>query len=155
LTQRPVCSRSQSSRAPPTRKRNFMTELLISEREEILSAPTAQDDDDRSPDEAAGDLVKLFKLLSDETRVRILLQLRHNGELNVRSLCDRLGQSQPAVSHHLGILREAGLIDRRRDGKHNFYRLLPSSVGSMVESFVEGMTGSELARDNDRYYLID
>ncbi|MCY2963407.1 MAG: metalloregulator ArsR/SmtB family transcription factor, partial [Planctomycetota bacterium] len=66
-------------------------------------------------------LVQVFKLLSDETRLRILFYLSRAGEMHVTALCDRLGQSQPAVSHHLALLRVAGLIEARRDGKHNFY----------------------------------
>ena len=77
------------------------------------------------PNEVAKDLAELFKLLSDETRLRILYLLRQRQELNVRTLCHILRQSQPAVSHHLALLRVAGLIEMRRDGKHNFYRLLP------------------------------
>ncbi len=69
------------------------------------------------------DLVQVFKLLSDETRLRILLYLMQEGELHVTALCERLGQSQPAVSHHLALLRVAGLIEARRDGKHNFYSI--------------------------------
>lgn len=67
------------------------------------------------------DLVQVFKLLSDETRLRILMYLVREGELHVTALCEKLGQSQPAVSHHLALLRVAGLIEARRDGKHNFY----------------------------------
>ena len=67
------------------------------------------------------DLVQVFKLLSDETRLRILLYLMREGELHVTALCEKLGQSQPAVSHHLALLRVAGLIEARRDGKHNYY----------------------------------
>jgi ArsR family transcriptional regulator, arsenate/arsenite/antimonite-responsive transcriptional repressor len=77
------------------------------------------------PNEVAKDLAELFKLLSDETRLRILFLLQQRRELNVRTLCQILRQSQPAVSHHLALLRVAGLIEMRRDGKHNFYRLMP------------------------------
>jgi len=48
------------------------------------------------------DLVQVFKILSDETRLRILLYLARETELHVTALCKKLGQSQPAVSHHLG-----------------------------------------------------
>lgn len=85
-------------------------------------------------DNAVKDLVKIFKLLSDETRLRILLYLTQRREMHVRALCDRLGQSQPAVSHHLALLRVAGLIDSRREGKHNFYRLLPERFQSLLDS---------------------
>ena len=63
----------------------------------------------------ASGVIEVFKLLSDETRLRIVLLLFEYGELNVRSLCERLNQSQPAVSHHLSLLRGAGFIERRRD----------------------------------------
>ncbi len=80
---------------------------------------------ERLPAETGRDLVQLFKLLSDETRLRILYFLMQEEELNVRTLCDLLAQSQPAVSHHLALLRVAGIIECRRDGKHNFYHLVP------------------------------
>ena len=73
------------------------------------------------PDQLEQDLVQTFKLLSDETRLRVLMYLMREGELHVTALCERLDQSQPAVSHHLALLRVAGLIAARRDGKHNFY----------------------------------
>jgi ArsR family transcriptional regulator len=85
------------------------------------------------PDPMAKDLVQLFKLLSDETRLRILAYLMQTDELHVRALCDLLGQSQPAVSHHLALLRVAGLIESRRDGKHNFYRLLPERFQQFLD----------------------
>jgi len=56
------------------------------------------------------DLVQVFKLLADETRLRVLMYLVREGELHVTALCDKLNQSQPAVSHHLALLRLAGLI---------------------------------------------
>ena len=74
---------------------------------------------------AIGALVDSFKLLADETRLRIVCILLEEHELNVRTLCGILSQSQPAVSHHLALLRTAGVIECRRDGKHNFYHLMP------------------------------
>jgi len=88
------------------------------------------------------DLVQVFKLLSDETRLRILFYLSRAGEMHVTALCDRLGQSQPAVSHHLALLRVAGLIEARRDGKHNFYSVRAGHFHQLmvdvVETFGEG-----------------
>ena len=56
-------------------------------------------------EQAIRELAQVFKLLSDETRLRILfyLALSENRELHVTDLCQRLGQSQPAVSHHLAL----------------------------------------------------
>ena len=68
-------------------------------------------------------LIQILKLLADETRLKILLSLAREGELHVSALCERLGQSQPAVSHHLALLRHGRLIEPRRSGKHNFYGL--------------------------------
>ncbi|MCY2995834.1 MAG: metalloregulator ArsR/SmtB family transcription factor [Planctomycetota bacterium] len=94
------------------------------------------------PGDVAKSLVELFKLLADETRVRILSLLQQQQELNVRTLCSLLGQSQPAVSHHLALMRGAGLIAMRREGKHNFYRILPRRfeevLGLIFELSVSG-----------------
>jgi len=77
------------------------------------------------PEDTCTELVDIFKLLADDTRLRIMYFLMQQEELNVRTLCDLLEQSQPAVSHHLALLRVAGIIECRRDGKHNFYHLVP------------------------------
>jgi len=107
-------------------------------------APVIQDEQIRS-------LVKRFKLLSDETRLRILFYLANTDELHVRALCDLLSQSQPAVSHHLAMLRTAGVVEPRREGKHNFYRLLPGSFDQLLRIVFaeregdEGLDGDSLA----------
>ena len=67
-------------------------------------------------------LVGLFRLLSDKTRLNILMLLT-KGERNVTSLCEELGLPQPTVSHHLGLLRMSNLIGNRRNGKQVFYGL--------------------------------
>lgn len=81
---------------------------------------------------AVRDLAQVFKLLSDETRLRILLYLAQNHELHVTDLCNRLGQSQPAVSHHLALLRVSGLIESRREGKHNYYSVRTEQFGDLL-----------------------
>jgi ArsR family transcriptional regulator len=53
----------------------------------------------------------------------------------VTALCDLLVQSQPAVSHHLTLLRMAGLVGYRRDGKHNYYRVDSALVRDLLEEF--------------------
>jgi ArsR family transcriptional regulator len=93
-------------------------------------------------DGTARELVLLFKLLADETRLRILHYLMQKEELNVRTLCRLLVQSQPAVSHHLALLRVAGIIECRRDGKHNFYRLAPKRCQAFLDTAF-GVSGQE------------
>ena len=83
-------------------------------------------------DQAVRELAQVFKLLSDETRLRILFYLAQNNELHVTDLCNRLGQSQPAVSHHLALLRVSGLIESRREGKHNFYSVRTDHFGDLL-----------------------
>jgi ArsR family transcriptional regulator len=85
-------------------------------------------------EQAIREVANVFKLLSDETRLRILTYLAQNKELHVTDLCDRLGQSQPAVSHHLALLRVSGLIEPRREGKHNFYSVRSDAFGELLVS---------------------
>jgi DNA-binding transcriptional ArsR family regulator len=85
-------------------------------------------------EQAVRELAQVFKLLSDETRLRILFYLAQNSELHVTDLCNRLGQSQPAVSHHLALLRVSGLIESRREGKHNFYSVRTDHFGELLVS---------------------
>ena len=83
------------------------------------------------------ELLQIFKLLSDEKRLRILLYLGRERELHVTALCEKLGQSQPAVSHHLALLRVAGLIEPRHHGKHNFYSLRRTHFHHLLEGLFE------------------
>ena len=77
-------------------------------------------------------LAEVFRGLGDRSRLHILMLLARRGEMNVTALGEALDQSQPAVSHHLNQLKKAGLIDFRRDGKFNFYRLAPDGLGPLV-----------------------
>src|SRR3954452_23531302 len=112
-----------------------------------LTAPIIHDPHDAPArlialsDAAARDLVQLFKLLADETRLRIMHYLMQISEMNVRTFVGLLGQTQPAVSHHLAMLREAGMIECRRSGKHNFYHLVPSRCQPLLD-IVFGVSGA-------------
>jgi ArsR family transcriptional regulator len=103
------------------------------------------------PNQLEKDLVQVFKLLSDETRLRILLYLAREGELHVTALCDKLGQSQPAVSHHLALLRVAGLIEARRDGKHNFYSVRTGHFHRIMEELFQNISDP----DKDEFRFDD
>jgi DNA-binding transcriptional ArsR family regulator len=80
-------------------------------------------------------LTDVFKLLSDKSRLKIVLALAQDHERHVSSLCDLLHQSQPAVSHHLTLMRMVGLVNYRRDGKHNYYYLASDHLRDLLEQF--------------------
>ena len=80
-------------------------------------------------------LTDVFRLLADKSRLKIVLALAQDGELHVSALCELLGQSQPAVSHHLTLMRMVGLVGYRRDGKHNYYHLASGHVRDLLEQF--------------------
>ena len=70
-------------------------------------------------------LSQLFRVLSDETRLKLLVTLQANGEQHVTQLCKKLRAPQPTISHHLSLLRIHGLVRNRRSGKQVFYSLDP------------------------------
>ena|SRR5438067_732283 len=78
-------------------------------------------------------LIQILKLLADPSRLRILFILAREGEMNVTSLCELLGESQPAVSHHLTMMRMANLVAFRRDGKFNYYSIDAITVGDTLD----------------------
>jgi DNA-binding transcriptional ArsR family regulator len=80
-------------------------------------------------------LIDIFKSLSDESRLTILLLLARHGEMHVSAICKHLDQSQPAVSHHLTQLKNAKLVDSRREGKFSFYSLHSETLAGLIEHF--------------------
>jgi DNA-binding transcriptional ArsR family regulator len=78
----------------------------------------------------------LLKQVSDPTRLQVILMLSE-GEKHVGALCTELNQSQPAVSHHLALLRHGGIIAPRRQGKNNFYGL--TEAGEDLAMVVKGL----------------
>jgi DNA-binding transcriptional ArsR family regulator len=76
----------------------------------------------------------LLKQVSDPTRIQVISLLSER-ERHVGGLCEELTQSQPAVSHHLTLLRLGGIVERRRQGKNNLYRL--TGAGERLSRIVE------------------
>ena len=72
----------------------------------------------------------VLEVLAEPSRRRILDALRE-GELPVGALVDRLGTSQPLVSKHLRVLRDAGLVDVRVDGQRRLYRVRPEPLAEL------------------------
>jgi DNA-binding transcriptional ArsR family regulator len=75
----------------------------------------------------------LFKTLADPTRRAIFERLTQAGEQTVRALTDRAGVSQPAVSKHLGVLKLAGLVRERREGRQTHYSAEPQGLAPPID----------------------
>jgi ArsR family transcriptional regulator len=76
-------------------------------------------------------LAARFKALSDPTRVAIINSLSAADEVCVCNLTATFDLSQPTISHHLKILREAGLVESSRRGTWAYYRLVPEAIEAL------------------------
>ena len=87
------------------------------------------------------DSVLFAKALADETRQKIMKFCCCNW-LSVNEIVERLNVTQPTVSHHLAILREAGLVEVRQEGKQTFYKLNQKRItvccGQLQANFASG-----------------
>jgi len=82
----------------------------------------------------AEELAARFKALADPTRVAIVNRLSTADEVCVCELNGAFDLSQPTISHHLRILREAGLVEATRRGTWAYYRLVPETVAALGEA---------------------
>jgi len=80
------------------------------------------------PRESATDVAAAFRALSDPTRVAIINRLSTTAAVCVCDLTAAFDLSQPTISHHLRILRDAGLIEAERQGTWAYYRLVPEAI---------------------------
>lgn len=80
----------------------------------------------------------LFSQLCDSTRLRILWLLCHSEEC-VGDIAAAVDMSAPAVSHHLRVLRQAGLISSRREGKEVLYTLQETKEAELVHQMIDGV----------------
>jgi DNA-binding transcriptional ArsR family regulator len=95
----------------------------------------------------------LFKTLGDPTRRSIFEQLCREGEQTVSALTARAGVSQPAVSKHLGVLRQAGLVLDRQDGRQTHYSAQLSALAPLID-WTSQMTGFWQGRFDDLENLL-
>ena len=86
---------------------------------------------DRLPDDQAGLIVEVFRMLADTTRIQILWALT-TGERSVNDLAEHVGKPAPSVSQHLAKLRMARLVRTRREGTQVIYRLENDHVRQLV-----------------------
>ena len=85
---------------------------------------------------------RLFHALSDETRLAVLEMLQE-GERCVCDLQDELDAAQSRLSFHLKVLREAGLVTDRKEGRWSYYTIVPDSLAT-VHDLVVGMRPSAI-----------
>ncbi len=96
-------------------------------------------------------LLLLFKALSDETRLRII-KLLESGELCVCDIAEALSTPQPNISFHIGLLKDAGIIKDRKDGRWVYYSLDLSDIFVQLlvlgasERAVDSLTGDDKER---------
>ncbi len=101
----------------------------------VLEAPCCAPGAPPLATESAAALAERFKALSDPARVAILNRIAGapNGELCTCHLTDPLGLSQPTVSHHLRVLKQAGLVEQARKVKTmTFYRVVPEALEELA-----------------------
>ncbi|MGW6693836.1 ArsR/SmtB family transcription factor [Rhodococcus sp. NPDC054953] len=81
----------------------------------------------------AGDLARMFKALGDPVRLRMLslIASHERGEACVCDISPAFDLSQPTISHHLKVLREASLLDCERRGTWVYYRVIPSALAQL------------------------
>ncbi|RLA42414.1 MAG: transcriptional regulator [Gammaproteobacteria bacterium] len=102
-----------------------------------------------------------FSILSDPTRLRTLMLIQAEGEVCVCELTFTLNESQPKISRHLALMREAGIVESRREGTWMHYRinpLLPNWAQEVVQHVFDQLTGlspyiddkKQLAQMNNR-----
>lgn len=82
-------------------------------------------------DETLYDLADFFKVFGDSTRIKILYAL-YSAEMCVQDLAEVLTMNQSAISHQLRILKQAGLVKYRKDGKFMFYSLDDEHVTQII-----------------------
>ncbi len=92
------------------------------------------------PQALADDAAELFRLLGDATRIRILQALAASDELCVNEIAEAIGASDTKISQALRLLRTAGVVRNRRDGRHIHYRLDDEHVRTLLTVTHEHLT---------------
>lgn len=90
----------------------------------------------------------LFRSLADPTRRALFERLCRDGEQTVSALTGKAGVSQPAVSKHLGVLKQAGLVNDRRDGRQTYYTAQLGALAALSD-WTRQMAGFWQSRFDD------
>lgn len=95
----------------------------------------------------------LFSTLADPTRRALFERLCRDGDLTVAALTAKAGVSQPAVSKHLGVLKRAGLVRDRHEGRQTHYSAEPGALAPL-DDWTRRMTGFWEKRFDDLEDLL-
>jgi DNA-binding transcriptional ArsR family regulator len=87
-------------------------------------------------DTEEADLDAVFKALADRTRRLVLDRLRERGGLTLNELCERLEMTRQAVSKHVSILEDAGLVATRRSGREKLHYLNPVPINDIYTRWI-------------------
>ena len=101
----------------------------------------------RLPDPLVEIIARRFRVLGEPMRIKLLDRLR-DGEASVHELTEATGGSQQNVSKHLGVLLDAGIVGRRKDGNVSRYRITDGTVFALCEE-VCGSVARQLAELNE------
>lgn len=92
-----------------------------------------------------GDIGKVCKALADGTR-REILELLKEGDRSAGEIASKFDLTKPAISHHLSVLKGAGLAVERREGQQIIYSLVEASILQMIDGFLAKLCSSKSAR---------
>ena len=95
------------------------------------------------PEDLAELIARRFRAIAEPMRVR-LLDLLRDGDASVNELAAQLGASQQNISKHLAVLADVGIVGRRKDGNHVYYRIVDEGVLGLCEQ-VCGSVQAQLA----------
>ncbi len=103
------------------------TKLLAESCPPLLAGPISDGD--------AAQLAAVLRVLADPSRLRLLslIEAQPDQEACVCHLTEPLSLSQPTVSHHLKVLRDAGLVEREQRGNWVYYRVIPEALAAIRE----------------------
>jgi DNA-binding transcriptional ArsR family regulator len=87
-------------------------------------------------------LVRIFKALSDQSRLRVIAILAENKKRSVSEIASELGMSISSVSHHLSILGNLGFVGKKRDGKQVYHSLDDQCVRDILKRAIEHVSGN-------------
>lgn len=91
-------------------------------------------------------LVQIARALGDTTRWQMLSEIRRNGELTASQVQESFDLAQPTISHHLAMLREAGLVSVRKEGVFRYMSAVPETISDFAQALVSGAGGGKSAR---------